>query len=122
MGFITIDDPVLDCGPRYVARLAILLAALLALVLATGTLLAEESDGGEAADEAVSAYIVKGTSAERMAELVVEVGGKVTHELGIIRAVGAELTEAQRDALAEHPEVARIWHDREAEVQGETPK
>lgn len=122
MRLITIDDFVHDWGPRDLARLAVLLAALLALVPGAGPLLAEEGDGGQAADEAVSAYIVKGASAERMAELVVEVGGKVTHELSIIRAVGAELTDAQRDALAEHPEVARIWRDRETEVQGETRK
>lgn len=44
-------------------------------------------------------------------------GGKVTHELKIIRSVGARLTDAQRDTLAEHPEVKRIWEDHETEVQ-----
>ena len=117
MRLIALEDPVPDHGPRYLARLVILIVALLVLLLGANTLLAEESEGDDASEEAVSAYIVKGTSAERMAELMVEVGGKVTHELSIIRAVGAELTDAQRDTLAEHPDVARVWRDREAKVQ-----
>ncbi len=120
MRIIAIEYPVPSYGRRYLARLVILIAALAALVLGAGTLLAaesEEGEGSEASEDTVSAYIVKGASAERMAELVVEVGGKVTHELSIIRAVGAELTDAQRDTLAEHPEVVRIWRDREAKVQ-----
>ena len=68
-------------------------------------------------EESSASYIVKGKSSERAAELVLEVGGKVTHELKIIRAVGAKLTDSQRDALEKHPEISRVWEDRQAEVQ-----
>jgi hypothetical protein len=95
----------------YLVYLAILVTAALLLVFGPGALFATESE------ESSEAYIVKGTSSERMAELVVEVGGKVTHELKIIRAVGARLTDDQRNTLAEHPDVSRIWRDREAKVQ-----
>ena len=113
----TLDNPIPDFGPRYLARLVVLITAILLLVFGSGTLLAAESSGTNESDDTPSAYIVKGASSERMAELVVEVGGKVTHELKIIRAVGARLTDAQRDTLVEHPEVARVWRDREAKVQ-----
>ena len=98
-------------SPRYLIRLAFLVAAVLLLVFGPGSLFATESDDEPAA------YIVKGNSSERVAELVVDVGGEVTHELKIIRAVGAQLTDGQRDALIEHPEVSRVWRDREAKVQ-----
>ncbi len=39
-------------------------------------------------------------------------GGAVTHELGVISAVGARLTPAQRAALEGHEAVARIYDDR----------
>ncbi len=98
-------------NPSYLVRLAALIGAVLLLLFGPGALFAAEDE------ETVAAYIVKSTSSERAAELVVEVGGKVTHELKIIRSVGARLTDVQRDTLAEHPEIKRIWEDREAEVQ-----
>ncbi len=99
-----------DSGPLYLVRLAALATAVLLLVFGSGALFATES-------EETAAYIVKGKSVERVREIVVEVGGEVTHELKIIRSVGARLTDQQRDTLVEHPEISRVWEDREAEVQ-----
>lgn len=100
-------------GPECLIRLAALATALLLLVFGPASLLGTESD------ETAAAYIVQGKSVERVSELIAEVGGEVTHELEIIRAVGARLTDGQRDTLAEHPEITRIWRDRQAEVQSD---
>ena len=51
-------------------------------------------------EEPTSRVIVQGHDAAIVAELVRSVGGTVTHELGIIRAVGARLTTEQRVSLA----------------------
>ncbi len=52
-------------------------------------------------DEAeVHSLIVQGTDAAAVAVAVQEVGGRITHELGIIRAVAADLTPAQERRLA----------------------
>ena len=50
--------------------------------------------------ETTSSAIVQASDAVSAARLVEAAGGTVTHELGIIRAVGARLTAAQRDRLA----------------------
>ena len=50
-------------------------------------------------DRATSAYIVQADSVTLAATAVQEVGGKITHELSIIHAVGAILTAHQADAL-----------------------
>ena len=44
-----------------------------------------------------------------MSRAVEAVGGRVTHELGIIRAVGADLTPKQLAALRDHADVRRIF-------------
>ena len=41
--------------------------------------------------------------ADRVKAAVAEVGGEVTHELGVIRAVGARLSAGQREALLYYP-------------------
>ena len=51
-------------------------------------------------------YIVQAEHAEQAAVAVRSVGGEITHELGIIRAVGARLTAAQKAALESRSGVA----------------
>ncbi|MGA7992943.1 MAG: hypothetical protein WCC53_16025, partial [Thermoanaerobaculia bacterium] len=52
--------------------------------------------------------IVQSTSATEAEALVKSVGGTVTHELGIINAVGAQLTPSQLAAVKSSPGV-RIY-------------
>ncbi len=57
-------------------------------------------------------YVVQGVSADQAAKLVRDVGGEVTHELKIIKSVGAKLTESQKKALDKKTGIRRIWQDR----------
>jgi hypothetical protein len=56
-----------------------------------------------------ASYIVQGKSADSVAAIVQSVGGDITHELGVIRAVGATLTPAQAEALRLHSDVQRLY-------------
>ena len=109
----TNSSPAPAIDPQFYVRLTMLVAAILLLIFGPASLFAAESE------ESRASYIVKSSSSERAAELVVEAGGQVTHELKIIRSVGAKLTAAEREELAEHPEISRVWEDREAEVQSD---
>ena len=60
--------------------------------------------------------IVQGIDLETAAERVRDAGGEITHRLGIIDAVGARLTAAQRTRLAASGAVRRIWEDRAVEL------
>ncbi|HUF78174.1 MAG TPA: S8 family peptidase [Thermoanaerobaculia bacterium] len=62
--------------------------------------------------------IVQADEAEAAARAVEAVGGRVTHRLAIIRAVGAQVTPGQLTALGQRREVRRIWPDAEVEVAG----
>ena len=84
------------------------LAALLLGVCLTAPISASE----------VESFIVQGDSLQAVASAVESVVGTVTHELGIIRAVAAELTAAERLALARTVGVHRIWDDGTAELTG----
>jgi serine protease AprX len=55
-----------------------------------------------------NSFIVQGTDLATVSAAVQAVGGKVTHKLGIIDAVAAELTAAERAALAKNRAVRRI--------------
>ena len=46
-----------------------------------------------------ASYIVQGDSLESVAAIVQSVGGDITHELGVIRAVGATLTAAEASSI-----------------------
>ena len=61
--------------------------------------------------EAARSMIVQGRDVAAVAEAVRGAGGEVTHELGIIRAVGARLTPPQLTALSDSPAVRRIYSD-----------
>ncbi len=51
------------------------------------------------ADETTTSVIVQATDLETAADAVRSVGGEITHELGVIRSVGANLTGAQLEAI-----------------------
>ncbi|MEE8526109.1 MAG: hypothetical protein V3T72_19395, partial [Thermoanaerobaculia bacterium] len=70
------------------------------------------------ADSATRRVIVQGDDTASIAELVRAVGGKVTHELGIIDAVAAELDAGQLRHLARADGVRRIYQDRAVETSG----
>ncbi len=108
---------------RAVIVAAIALAALLAACTSTAPPADERGPADtEPAGETVEAYpfIVQGTDLAAVIAAVEEAGAAVTHELKIIRAVGARLTAAQRAALEEHPAVTRIYEDRQVGIDGES--
>jgi hypothetical protein len=60
--------------------------------------------------------IVQAESAEQAAKLVRDVGGTVTHELGIIDAVAANLSAVQLDAIRQSAVGTRIYDNGRAEL------
>ena len=70
--------------------------------------------------EPTARLIVQSQDLESARAEVERVGGQITHELGVIRAVGAELTLAQRAELESSPQVTRIWEDAEVRVDSLT--
>ncbi|WP_281561440.1 hypothetical protein [Thalassomonas sp. RHCl1] len=57
-------------------------------------------------------YIVKGTNTDTITELTLDAGGEITHTLPIINAIGAKLTEQQKQVLLRYPQVIAIYADR----------
>ncbi len=68
------------------------------------------------ADESPAAMLVQGSDLDAVIAAVCAVGGEITHELGIIDAVGARLTPDQVRKLAMNDETLRIRADRMAKV------
>ena len=64
-----------------------------------------------------TSYIIKGESTDKVADVVRAAGGEVTHELGIINAVAAELTRGQHAALASDAAI-RIYADATLKTAG----
>lgn len=64
--------------------------------------------------------IVQGEDLAEVRAAVQSVGGEVTHELRVIKAVGARLTESQRQRLELHKAVTRIHVDQSVQA-GPTP-
>jgi serine protease AprX len=71
------------------------------------------------APAAESSYIVQGSSLEAVTEAVLAVEGEITHELGIINAVAATLTESEREALEERGDL-KITEDGSVKTAGGT--
>ena len=65
-----------------------------------------------------NAFIVQGTDLAAVQLAVEAVGGTVTHELGVIKALGVELTESQTQRLRDNASIRRVYADRTAEVAG----
>ena len=61
-------------------------------------------------------YIVQAGDAATAAALVEYVGGEVTHELGVINAVGAKLTDRQLSRLHSANTSIRIYQNSAAQV------
>ncbi len=68
-------------------------------------------------EPATETFIVQASSAAVARTAVEKVGGRVTHELGIINAVGAELTAEQREVLEETAGI-RIHRNRKTRTDG----
>ncbi len=62
--------------------------------------------------EATESYIIQGVSLAHVKTAVEAAGGEITHELGVIRAVGALLTERQRATLTDAGGVHRLYPNR----------
>jgi hypothetical protein len=91
--------------------------ALLVIPMLVATALPVGAAGHAASPaEPTASVIVQAADAASAARLVGAVGGIVTHELGIIRAVGARLTAAQRDRLAGFQDVLHLHDDGRLEV------
>ena len=69
-----------------------------------------------------TSYILKGESTEQVAEAVLAAGGEVTHELGIIRSVAANLTESQVDELRIARGILRIYGNDAVKASGKPVK
>ncbi len=61
-------------------------------------------------------YIVQAESLAQARDLVIGVGGSVTHELRVISAVGATLTDRQLEALRTNDKLRQIYEDRQLET------
>jgi serine protease AprX len=70
----------------------------------------------------VNSYIVQGQSMEAAATAVRSLDGEITHELGVIRAVAAELTLAQVAALRAADGIRRIYDNGSVETAGKPNK
>ncbi|MGB5623750.1 MAG: hypothetical protein WBN65_14755, partial [Gammaproteobacteria bacterium] len=73
-------------------------------------------------DAARNSYIVQGTSLSAVKSLVAEQGGEITHELGVIRAVAADLTPDQAARLRVSPGIRRLYGNDSVEVAGKGGK
>ena len=69
----------------------------------------------DSSNVARSSYIVQASSFETARAAVVEAGGEITHELRIIRGVGALLSQEERDEIAANP-VLGIQNNRSAGI------
>ncbi len=74
-----------------------------------------------APEEEAAPFIVQGSDLATVLEAVRRVGGEITHELAVIRAVGARLTESQRAALEALDGITRVWEDRPVSIQAIRP-
>ncbi|MBT8067046.1 MAG: S8 family peptidase [Gammaproteobacteria bacterium] len=62
--------------------------------------------------QTVGSYIVQAANLDQARTAVIEAGGEVTHELDIIRSVGATLTRDQLKAVRARSDVKRVYEDR----------
>ena len=80
---------------RYFNNIWFLILLTVALTIVVGCA------SSPAVEELQASYIVQGTNPTMAADAVRSVGGEITHELGVIRAVGARLTPSQTEQLKE---------------------
>lgn len=84
-------------------KFRLLAATLSTYLLSCSTLAATASD--------ILHVMLQGSSAERLTVLVQKAGGEVTHDLHIINAVGAKMTQAQLDQVLESGLITRLIDD-----------
>jgi len=85
---------------------------MLAVLTAGLALFARAAPALEAADaQAPLKVFLQGSSSADLQELVAAQGGKLTHDLHLIDAVGAELTREQLDLVLQSPRVGRFFDD-----------
>ena len=108
------NDDLLPGGWKTTMRngLRTRLSALAVAVAAAMTL------GAFGGQEPTNSVLVQGPDTMTVAAAVRAVGGEVTHELGIINAVGARLTRQQLQRLEATHGSSRIHADRGATVAG----
>jgi len=87
----------------------------LTLMLAVAGLLSIALFSGGSGQMGVKPYIVQAADLASARAAVESVGGRITHELGIIRAVGADLTAEQQSTLRSL-KVVRLYDDRRVET------
>ena len=58
--------------------------------------------------EILEQYIVMGSDASQVQQIVADVGGEISHSLELINSVGAYLTHEQRQTLANHPQIQQV--------------
>jgi serine protease AprX len=91
-------------------------------VLTAGIALSSQVTPAQAAAEgpAPLKVFLQGTSSADLQALVKAQGGRVTHDLHLIDAVGAELTREQLELVLQSPQVGRFFDD--LSVAGEPPE
>ncbi|MEW5987136.1 MAG: DNRLRE domain-containing protein, partial [Chloroflexota bacterium] len=92
-------------------KLSFLWLALTLVLLAAA--LSPRPAGRLQADQPATSFIVQGRDLTTVANRVRGVGGTITHELGLINAVGAQLSADQQARLARDPRVSYIFPDRQ---------
>ena len=92
-----------------------------AAVLAVSLLLLPLPVPDSVAARTAQSFIVQASEAGLAARMVQKAGGTVTHELGIINAVGARLTPAQLHALQRTQGLTRIYPDAVVRLAGNMP-
>ena len=75
------------------------------------------ADGADVS-ESLQAGIVQGKDLASVTTAVLAAGGEVTHELGIINAVGARMSETPIERLEASDSTLRVQADRVATVRG----
>jgi len=88
-----------------------IIVAVLFLIWTSPMMVTPETSATVASDEKARSYIVQGLDLDTAAARVREVGGKITHELPTINAVGVELTIPQQHELRTLEGVTRIYEN-----------
>ena len=94
-------------------RTAKIFVALAVVAMALTSTFVQRDDPASTAS-----YIVQGKSLDAIELLVRAEGGDVTHRLGVIRAVAADLTDDQVAALRSNNDVRRVFGNEAVEVAG----
>ena len=74
---------------------------------------------GQPAEEPREAVLIQGSDLDAVTEAVCAAGGEITHQLGIINAVGARMTRTQVRELEASDDTLRIRTDRKAKVDSQ---